>query len=226
MTKLLNVLLMLFLLSGNADVRYKIISISTETIRIGSEIKKKGDTFSSSEKIYWTDDTQVMRVVDTETEDSFVISAKVEEFAREHTAGTYRNIQVLLMTNLKQDASDVARGGYHFFSYEQEDGKTVKVRIEKNMFLDEYPQKLQLFYCNPVTSQTEFKTDDFRSLIDELIITDHMVKRQMAGLDYYQGELDEMTDDYMLLMNSYIDEKYKGVILTYDDIKMFITLKY
>lgn len=226
MGKMLNVLLMLFILSGNADVRYKIISISTETIRIGSEMKKKGDSFSAGEKIYWVDDTQIMRVIDEETEESFVISSKVEEFAREHTVGTYVGIDNLLMTNLVQDTSDAVKGGYHFFTYEQEDDKTGKVRIEKNMFLDEYPQKLQLFYHNPVTSETEFKTDDFRSLIDELIITDHMVKRQMSGLDYYQGELDEMTDDYMLLMNSYIDEKYEGVILTYDDIKMFITLKY
>lgn len=226
MAKKLIFLLMLFLLYGNADVRYKIISISTENIKIGSEMKRKGDTFSSSEKIYWVDDTQVMRVVDTETEESFVISAKVEEFARGHTTSTYENIEVLLMTDLIQNASDVVHGGYHFFTYEQGDGKTGKVRIEKNMFLDEYPQKLQLFYYNPVTSKTELKTDDFRSLIDELIITDHMVKRQMSGLDYYQGELGEMTSDYMLLMNSYIDEKYEGLILTYDDIKMFITLKY
>lgn len=226
MVKMLNIFLMLFLLSGNDDVRYKIISLSTETIRIGSEMKKKGDSFSASEKIYWVDDTQVMRVIDTETEESFVISSKVEEFAREHTAGTYGGIDNLLMTNLVQDASDARKDGYHFFTYDQEDDKTGKVRIEKNMFLDEYPQKLQLFHYNPVTSETELKTGDFRGLIDELIITDHMVKRLMSGLDYYQGEQDEMRDDYMLLMNTFIDEKYEGVIFTYDDIKMFITLKY
>ena len=226
MIKILNILLMLFLMSGTGEVKYKILSLSTETIKIGSEVKRKGDTFFSNEKIHWVSDTQTMRVVDVETERSFVISSKAEEFLTRHTKSTYNGVVNSLITHLKQRVSDERNGGYHYLCYSQEDGSLVKVRIEKDMFLDEYPRNLQLFYFNSERQEARLQTDDLRGLVDELIITDHMVKRQMSGLDYFKGEQGEMTDDYMLLMNTYIDEKYTGVLLTYEDIKMLITLKY
>jgi hypothetical protein len=62
--------------------------------------------------------------------------------------------------------------------------------------------------------------------VDDLIITDQLVKRHISGVDYYTGEFDTMKNDYMLMMHTYVDEDHRNIVCTYEDIKMFITLKY
>ena len=78
-----------------------------------------------------------------------------------------------------------------------------------------------------VTSETDVRlTDDFRSFVDDLIITDHMVKQRLSQVVYREGERELMKRDYMLMMYSYGDERFRDIRYTYDDLKMFLTLKY
>jgi hypothetical protein len=77
------------------------------------------------------------------------------------------------------------------------------------MLMNEYPEKLSLYYHDPARSQDEFKTDDFRGFVDDLIITDNMVKRHLSAIDYYSGEENTVKNDYMLMMHTYVDNKYQ-----------------
>lgn len=223
--RILNIILLLLLAFDGSIVQYRIISLSSEYIIIGSEKKAKGELFKSDDVIHWENDAQVMRVMDVETEEIFVLSKKIANVASRHTKADYRGLVSSLSTDLQEIKTSNDNGGYYYIKYSN-NSETGEVRLTSGMFLDEFPQKLHLFYHNPTSSKEEFRTDDFRGFVDDLVITDFMVKRHMAGVDYFIGEEEVMKRDYMMMMRTYVDEKYRDIIYTYEDLKMFITLKY
>lgn len=225
MIRLASILLALFMLFGDSVAKYKIRSVSLDYIIIGSTRKVKGDVFSSNETIQWINESQVMRVIDMDTEEEFIMSQKILDVADRHTNADYRGLVSSLSTDLGRKASDRNKGGYYYFTYSDGAGEA-QVRVVKDMFLNEYPRKLALYYYNPETRSPEFLTDDFRRFVDDLIITDQLVKRHISGVDYYEGEYDTMKNDYMLMMHTYVDEDHRNIVCAYEDIKMFITLKY
>lgn len=225
MSRILHLTFLLLLLLGDGQVKYRIVSLSTPDIMIGSQKMKKGDIFDSGEIIHWTDDVQVMRVVDVETEEVILLSKTVQEVALGHDKGDYKKIYTTLATNTMALEKSAQNGGYHYVTYE--DGVRRKnVRLERGMFMDEYPNKLELWYHDPGKSADVRLTDDFRSFVDDLIITDHMVKQRLSQVVYREGERELMKRDYMLMMYSYGDERFRDIRYTYDDLKMFLTLKY
>ena len=224
-SRILYLTFLLMLLLGDGQVKYRIVSLSTPDIMIGSQKMKKGDVFDSGETIHWTDNVQVMRVIDVETEEVILLSKTVQEVALGHDDSDYKKIYITLATNSKAMAESAERGGYHYITYA--DGRrNKKVRLERGLFMDEYPYDLTLWYHDPVKSADVRLTDDFRSFVDDLIITDHMVKQRLSQVDYCEGEDDLMRRDYMLMMYTYGDERFREIRYTYDDLKMFLTLKY
>ena len=225
MIRLASILLTLLMLFGDSDVGYKIKSVSFDYIVIGSTRKVRGDSFYSSEKIHWVNESQVMRVIDMETEDEFIMSQKILDVAERHTKADYRGLVTSLSTDLLSKETSRSKGGYYYFTY-SDGGKERQVKVEKDMFMNGYPRKLALYYYNPETLGSEFLTADFRRFVDDLIITDQLVKRHISGVDYNTGEERTMKNDYMLMMHTYVDEDHRNIVCTYEDIKMFITLKY
>lgn len=225
MSRILYFTFLLLLLLGDGQVKYRIVSLSTPDIMIGSQRMKKGDIFDADEVIHWTDNVQVMRVVDVETEEPIILSKTVQEVALGHDKGDYKKIYTTLATNTMALEKSAQNGGYHYVTYE--DGVRRKyVRLERGMFMDEYPNKLELWYHDPVKSADVRLTDDFRSFVDDLIITDYMVKQRLSQIVYLENEYSLMKRDYMLMMYSYGDERFRDIRYTYDDLKMFLTLKY
>lgn len=216
---------LLLLLLGDGQVKYRIVSLSTPDIMIGSQKMKKGDIFDADEVIHWTDNAQVMRVIDVQTEDIILLSKTVQEVALGHDNSDYRKIYITLATNAKAMAESAEKGGYHYITF-MDDGRRKTVRLERGMFMDEYPYDLTLWYHDPVKSADVRLTDDFRSFVDDLIITDHMVKQRLSQVVYSEGENGLMERDYMLMMYTYGDEKFRDIRYTYEDLKMFLTLKY
>lgn len=213
------------MLLGDGQVKYRIVSLSTPDIMIGSQRMKKGDEFDSGEVIHWTDNAQVMRVVDVETEDIILLSKTVQEVALGHDNSDYRKIYTTLATNAKAMAESVEKGGYHYITF-TDGGRGRTVRLESGLFMDEYPYDLTLWYHDPVKSADIRLTDDFRSFVDDLIITDHMVKQRLSQVVYSEDEYGLMVRDYMLMMYTYGDERFRDIRYTYEDLKMFLTLKY
>lgn len=220
---LLSLVFMLMLSDG--EVRYKIISLSSSDILIGSVRVAEGGEFDADEEIYWENDSQVMRVIDTTTEEMFVLSKQIVEVKKKRSVGDYVGIGTALSSDMADLADLSACGGYYYISYD-DNGKMMKVELQSGMFMDEYPDQLLLYYFNPDTSSGELRTDDFRDFVDDLIITDDMVKRLMSGLCYMKGEEKVMRQDYMLMMHTYVDERFADIVYTYEDLKMFLTLKY
>lgn len=224
MIRILNIILLLMALN-NEPKQYRIISLSTETIQIGDEKLSKGDFFTSDKEIHWENDSQVMRVMDADTEEIFLFSLNMADVSDRHTAADYMGIISNLSTDMQEMVDANNNGGYHYICFTEE-GKTKKVRLVHDMLMNEYPEKLSLYYHDPARSQDEFKTDDFRGFVDDLIITDNMVKRHLSAVDYYSGEENTVKNDYMLMMHTYVDNKYQNIVYSYEDLKLFLTLKY
>ena len=225
MIRILNIILLLLLAFGNGPKQYRIISLSSESIQIGNSILSKGDIFTSDDEIHWANDSQVMRVMDSETEEIFLFSLNMADVANRQTAADYLGIISNLSTDMQEVMDANSNGGYHYIRFSQ-NGKTQDVRLVRDMFMDEYPAKLSLYYHNPAKPQDELKTDDFRGFVDDLIITDNMVRRHLSAVDYYNGEESIVKNDYMLMMHRYINTKYQNIVYSYEDLKLFLTLKY
>lgn len=217
---------LLFTPSGAETELYKILSLSPDGVIIGGERKTKGDTFRSTEAIQWTDDDQTMRVLDVETENMFLLCAKMQDVSTEHTGATYGGLVSALSTNIGKISEQKKKGGYYFLTYMDKTDAIRSVKIEAGMFLNEYPDSLSLYFYDNETSESELMTDDMRRFVDDLIITDQMVKRHMGGLDYYKGDEAVMVADYMTMMRVYVSDSFRKIDYTYDDLKIFLTLKY
>ena len=52
---------------------FKILFVNSESIKIGKAVRKAGDTFSDTERIYWKDGKQAMKVISLETKKQYVL---------------------------------------------------------------------------------------------------------------------------------------------------------
>lgn len=52
---------------------FKILFVNSDSIKIGKTVRKAGDTFSDTEKIYWKDGKQAMKVVSLESKKQYVL---------------------------------------------------------------------------------------------------------------------------------------------------------
>ena len=52
---------------------FKILFVNSESIKIGKTVRKAGDTFSDTEKIYWKDGKQAMKVISLESKKQYVL---------------------------------------------------------------------------------------------------------------------------------------------------------
>ena len=59
---------------------FRILFVNSESIKIGKTIRKAGDTFSDTERIYWKDEKQAMKVISIETKKQYVLVS--EEFKK------------------------------------------------------------------------------------------------------------------------------------------------
>lgn len=224
MARFLSLVVFLFLLSDSGD-RYRIVSLSSADILIGTERKVRGDDFGGSETIHWETDNQVMRVIDIETEEMFLFAKSVTDVTKKRSLADYRQIVSSLSTDMSAVTTKKGDGGYYYISF-MADGRESKVKLNRGMSMAEYPFDISLHFFNPKSGSDELLTTDFRDFLDDLIITDDMVKRQMSGVEYFKGEEKIAKEDYMVLMHTYVDEEYSHIVYTYEDLKLFLTLRY
>ena len=52
---------------------FKILFVNSESIKIGKAVCKAGDTFNDTERIFWKDGKQAMKVISLETKKQYVL---------------------------------------------------------------------------------------------------------------------------------------------------------
>ena len=68
---------------------FKILFVNSESIKIGKTVRKAGDTFSDTEKIYWKDGKQAMKVISLDSKKQYVLVSEVFKKKKLKTAKDY-----------------------------------------------------------------------------------------------------------------------------------------
>lgn len=200
---------------------WSIAWLKPSPVHIGGKVMTVGNEFEDNERIeiQWISQDQVMKVVEKESLRCIVLSAKAFPQKKGGKLREYINVSRQLSTRRLEYRESVSRGeGIHYLGYEQ-DGKLKSLIPYEGMFMDELPKEIWLCYTNVNTGDKRVETRDFRALVDDLIITDELVRREMAGMDGDQ-------EDYLSLMSQFLRAEFRDIPLTEEEIKTFITLKY
>lgn len=210
-------LLLLSAVSYGQEV-YRIVFLSREPITIDNTPKNTGDSFRSDSQIEWSEDTQVMKVVEKSSRRQYVLAAKALSGRKSGLAGEYVMINKQLSTRSAAVKEASTGGEFFYLGYEQ--AGTRKTLVPScGMFMDELPQEVWLCRYSPATGRSTVVTEDFRSFQDDLLITDALVSRLMERM----GEDEESR---LCLMHMFADERFKDIDYTIEDLKLFLSLKY
>lgn len=68
---------------------FKILFVNSESIKIGKTVRKASDTFSDTEKIYWEDGKQAMKVISIESKKQYVLVSEDFKKKKMKTAKDY-----------------------------------------------------------------------------------------------------------------------------------------
>lgn len=219
-TAILLITIMLGICSVSAQDALRISFLNPQPVIVDGKRLNKGDSFNNGEvEIEWLSENQVMKVVNERTKRQYVLSAKAIPNAAKGTLSDYLNVSNQLSTRSASYADNAKKGSVHFLGY-TESGSNHTLVPFKGMFMDELPKEIWLCYYDAEHDIKRVDTKDFRSLVDDLIITDALVRRLMAGMDDEQGE------SYILLMAQFLSKEYRDIPLSRQEIEIYVSLKY
>lgn len=198
----------------------RISFLNPQPVMVDSKPLCEGDHFMYGEvEIAWQSETQVMKVVNEMSKRQFILSAKAIPDVTKGKLSDYLNVSNQLSTRSAAYADQTKKGSFHFIGYTDNSGNHT-LMLTKGMFMDELPREIWLCYYDAEHGRNRVETKDFRSLVDDLIITDALVHRLMAGMD------DESSDSYLSLMAQFMSKKFRDITLSKEEIDIYVSLKY
>lgn len=201
-----------------AQDSYHIAFISSGAVTADGVVKTAGDDFADKAVLGWSDDSQVMKVVEQSSRRQYVLAAKALPGRKSGLIGEYLMVNRQLSTRSAAYREARRAGGSYYLGYEQNGVRKTLVPT-KGMFMDELPREIWLCWYDAATGQSRVATTDFRSFVDDLIVTEALVRRLMDRMGY-----DE--DSFLALMHNFTDEAFKGIDYTPEDLDIFVSLKY
>lgn len=220
MNRVITILLSVILpLSLSAQESWHIAWLRPAPVQIGGTPMNVGDEFKDRSAVEWSSENQVMKILGTDTHRCLVLSARTLPEQKGRRIRDYIDVCEKLSTRSVAYRAEVQNGvSLHFLGYEK-DGERKTVVPFEGMFMDEMPYEIWLCCMNRQTGVIKVEAKDFRAFVDDLIVTDDMVRRLMAEMGY-----DE--ESYLSLLSQFLDEKHRGIPLTLDEINIYLTLKY
>lgn len=217
-----NRLIILFLLISpllKAQEVWHISWLNPSPVQIEGRPMHEGDEFAESASILWGTEDQVMKVLGKSSRRCLVLSAKAIYPQKGSGIRDYIDVCQRLSTRNAAYREQAEEGvAFHFIGYEK-DGCMKTLIPREDLFLDEMPEEIWLCYANTGTGEQRVETRNFRALVDELIITDALVRRLMDQMGY-----DE--DSYLSLMFQFMEPSHKDIPLTIEEINIYLTIKY
>lgn len=193
--------------------------LNPSPVQIEGRPMHEGDEFTESASILWETEDQVMKVLGKSSRRCLVLSARATFPKKGTDIRDYIDVCQRLSTRNAAYREQAEEGvAFHFIGYEK-DGSMKTLIPHENLFLDEMPEEIWLCYANTGSGQQRVETRDFRALVDDLIITDALVRRLMDQMGY-----DE--DSYLSLMSQFMDVAHRGIPLTTEEINTYLTIKF
>lgn len=222
MKKTISIILLLSVFQNlMAQEVWSIAWLKPSPVHIGGKAMTVGNEFEDNERleIQWTSQEQVMKVVEKESHRMLVLCAKSIPEKKTSKLKDYINVSRKLSTrNLAYKEERDAGRCFHYIAYEEK-GEMKTLIPYDNMFMDELPEEIWLCYVDMDTREKRIETKDFRAFVDELLITDSLVRRQMSEIPYDEGM-------YLSLMSQFLDTPFKNIPLSVNEIRTYLTLKY
>ena len=209
---------LLWLGSISAQETFRILFLNPAPVAVDGRDLNVGSRFQEGVELQWQSDNQVMKIVNEKSSRQFVLTSKTIPDSRKGKLSDYLNVSNQLSTRSAAYADDVKQGSMHYVGYTDRDGSHTFVP-ERGMFMDELPKELWLCYFDARTSKSRVETRDFRALVDDLIITDHLVRRLMIGMD-------DSDETYLALISQFISKEFRDIPLTVKEIEIYVSLKY
>ncbi|MBE6253752.1 MAG: hypothetical protein E7109_09625 [Bacteroidales bacterium] len=200
---------------------WSIAWLKPSPVRIGGKVMTVGSEFEDNERIeiQWISQEQVMKVIEKESHRMLVLCAKGLPDKKTAKLKEYINVSRKLSTrNIAYTEGQEAGRCSHYIAYE-ENGEMKTLIPYDNMFMDELPEEIWLCYVATDTHEAHIETKDFRAFVDDLLITDSLVKRQMSETPYDEGM-------YLSLMSQFLDKPFRNIPLSVKEIQTYLTLKY
>ncbi len=222
MKNILSIIMLLFVSRTLvAQEVWSIAWLKPSPVHIGGKVMTVGNEFEDNGhiEIQWISQDQVMKVVEKESLRMLVLCAKGLPDKKTAKLKEYINVSRKLSTrNLAyKEGLDAGRCS-HYIAYE-ENGEMKTLIPYDNMFMDELPEEIWLCYVDTDTHEVHVETKDFRAFVDDLLITDSLVKRQMSEMPYDEGM-------YLSLMSQFLDTSFRNIPLSVKEIQTYLTLKY
>lgn len=121
---------------------FKILFVNSESIKIGKTVRKAGDTFSDTEKIYWKDGKQAMKVISLDSKKQYVLVSEDFKKKKLKTAKDYifknHRLSTRGIGRLSDVGEQVGNLIYWFdptlitIDYELEEGDHFFLRVDDN----------------------------------------------------------------------------------------------
>lgn len=210
--------LLLCLSNVSAQETFRILFLNPAPVGVDGQDLNVGSRFKEGAELQWQSDNQVMKIVNETSSRQFVLTSKAIPDSRKGKLSDYLNVSNQLSTRSAAYADNVKKGSSHFVGYTDSQGNHTFVPT-KGMFMDELPKELWLCFYDAEHGKNRVETKDFRALVDDLIVTDSMVRRLMIGMEYSD-------DAYLTLMNQFISKEFRDIPLSVKEIEIYVSLKY
>lgn len=191
MKKVIPVLLVMSFVTTMLADNYKILLMNTKTIRIGTRIYKKGDTFSDEYIIFWEKDNQAIKAQNLTTKE-------IRLFAEPEFKA--KNCKTIKDYYIKNNHLSSRAGGLTL--HDMAEGLTEAFYLLDTIYI-ESPMPVdstRYFYISYIndgrTEKKVLKMEEDRLIIDRSLfpITEGASEITLSMLYYYKG----MDEDYLL----------------------------
>lgn len=209
-TVIILMLAMSSLRAASAD-SLKIIYMNTPQVEQGARCLHVGDVITDSKDIKWSNERQVIKVLDMTTKKQIVLKPEKLQVAVSHSSKDYMNLNYNLSTR-----DEISAAGYFFIQY-RKDGHKKNMPIAHGSVLKGLPSRVSLYYSDPDTGVDALITDDFISFLNEFKKADNAVSVLIDREKHW--------DMYQKAMWVIMSRPHCEVDFTPEDASLYLSLK-
>ncbi|MBR6979014.1 MAG: hypothetical protein IKH88_04180 [Prevotella sp.] len=177
---------------------YKILQMNTNSVKIGTVLCHQGDTFSENEQIFWSDEKQAIKAMNTRTKEVRVFAAKAFKNYKARSVKDYY---------LKNNHLSTRGGMVSFSDLEEELSDTIYlydvVSIESPIPIDSLSSYVISYGHEKKKWRTLMSTDEYFYLCRELFENNEEIKEFKISLYFRNKNIDEdylITDDLIVVL--------------------------
>lgn len=209
MKRLLLIVLLLLTQLFAFSQNYKVICVSPEGASANNAVVHKGDVISCESTISWSKTPQAIKLRNIETGEIVIVSNS--SLDKHDKVAEYLHIQKKMATDQKF-ARDSTCNSTLYLVYKSDTGESGQIALSGINTFFGLPWELSLY------RDDKLLCGDFRALQADFIVS----RRLLSKIDRDVKPSDE---DYVLMFDSLLENRHRGLIYSIEEIEMIIKIK-